>query len=74
MKRSGGVRGLIGLKDFVSMDIHNSGLLGNRNTASKEEVQKDHETAYKAKTLHEQCGVCEMYGKTVMQIVLECPD
>ena len=35
-------------------DVRNSGLLGNMNTTSKEEVQKDHEAAYKAKTLHGQ--------------------
>ena len=40
MKRSGGVRGLIGVKDFVSMDIHNSGLLGNRILQAKKRYKK----------------------------------
>ena len=40
--------------DYLFENVQNNGLLGNRNTKSKEEVQKYHETAYKAKALHGQ--------------------
>ena len=40
--------------DSLLGDVQNNGLLGNRNTKSKEEVQKYPETACKLKVLHGQ--------------------